>query len=126
MSNRPIAAASLCVLAAVVASTGLPSPASAHAFLQGSTPVVGSTVRTAPAEVRIDFTEGIEPAFTTIHVANAQGQRVDRGSGHIEGDETHFAVALAALPPGSYLVTWRAVATDTHHTQGSFTFTVAP
>ncbi len=124
MNNRPIAAAPLCALA--LATTGLPVAATAHAFLQGSTPAVGGTVRAAPAEVRIDFTEGIEPAFTTIQVADAHGQRVDQGGGHVEGDDTHFAVGLKALPPGSYHVTWRAVATDTHHTQGSFTFTVAP
>ncbi len=126
MSNRPIAAASLCAVALASAMTILPVAASAHAFLQNSAPAVGSTIRTAPAEVRIDFTEGIEPAFTTIQATNAQGQRVDRGGGHIEGDDTHFAVALKTLPPGLYHVTWKAVATDTHHTEGSFTFTVAP
>ena len=89
-------------------------------------PAVGSTVRTAPAEVRIDFTEGIEPAFTTIHVSDARGMRVDQGSAHLEGDNTHLAVALKALAPGSYRVAWKAVAVDTHHTEGSFTFTVAP
>ncbi len=122
MSNRPIAAALPCALAVAV----LPVVASAHAFLQSSIPGVGSTVRTAPAEVRIDFSEGVEPAFTTIQVANVQGQRVDQGSGHLEDGDTHFAVGLKALPPGSYRVTWKAVATDTHHTQGSFTFTVLP
>ncbi len=124
MSNRSFAAASRRALAFVM--IGLPAAASAHAFLQSSVPAVGGTVRTAPAEVRIDFTEGVEPAFTTMEVANAQGQRVDRGAGHLEGDDTHFAVPLKTLPPGVYRVTWKAVATDTHHTQGSFTFTVAP
>ncbi len=128
--SRPIAAARLCVPAllapTLLAILGLPSAASAHAFLQTAVPAVGSTVRTAPTEVRINFTEGIEPAFTTIHVADAQGQRVDQGSPHLEDDNTHFAIGLKALPPGSYHVTWKAVAVDTHHTEGSFTFTVAP
>ena len=30
------------------------------------------------------------------------------------------------LPPGVYTVNWHAVSVDTHHTQGSFNFTVAP
>ena len=122
MNNRPGAVALLCALV----TGGAPLAASAHAFLQTSTPAVGSTVQAAPAEVRIDFTEGVEPAFTMIHVTDARGARVDRGSGHLEGGDTHFAVPLKPLAPGLYRVTWRAVATDTHHTSGSFTFTVAP
>ncbi len=122
MNSRRIAAASLCSLIVI----GAPVGASAHAFLQSSLPAVGSTVRVAPTEVRITFTEGIEPAFTTIQVTDAQGGQVDQGRGHLEGDDTNFAIGLTMLPPGSYHVTWRAIATDTHRTQGAFTFTVAP
>ena len=122
MNNRLSAAGVLCCLVAA----GAPAAASAHAFLQDSVPAVGSTVRTAPAEVRITFTEGVEPAFTTIQVTDARGVRVDQGQGHLEGGDTNFAVGLRTLTPGSYHVAWRAIATDTHRTQGSFTFTLAP
>ncbi len=122
MNSSRIAAASLYSLITI----GAPVVASAHAFLQSSVPAVGSTVRMAPTEVRITFTEGVEPAFTTIQVTDAQGGRVDRGRGHLEGGDTHFAIGLTMLPPGSYHVTWKAIATDTHRTQGAFTFTVAP
>jgi copper resistance protein C len=30
------------------------------------------------------------------------------------------------LAPGVYIVNWHAVSVDTHHTQGSFEFTVKP
>jgi copper resistance protein C len=102
-------------------------PASAHAFLKSASPAVGSTVQTAPAELAIEFTEGVEPNFTTITVVNSSGARVDTGTVHLTpGSDTHLVTGLKPLPPGTYKVTWQATATDTHKTQGSFSFTVQP
>ncbi|MEJ1978997.1 MAG: copper resistance protein CopC [Acetobacteraceae bacterium] len=117
------------VLPAALLATalGLAGPASAHAFLKQAAPAVGSTVRTAPTEVAITFTEGVVPQFSTITVVDSSGARVDAGSVHpAPGGDTHLATGLKALPPGLYTVTWHATATDTHKTQGSFTFTVKP
>lgn len=122
MTRRPTTAASLCAAALAAAPAG----AAAHAFLHSATPAVGSTIRTAPAEVRIDFTEGVEPGFSSISVMDAHGARVDDRMPHLEAGDTHLAIGLKPLAPGRYTVTWRATATDTHHTQGSFSFTVAP
>ena len=122
MTNRPTTAAFVCA----VAIAAMPARASAHAFLKTATPAVGSTIATAPGEVRIDFTEGVEPKFSSISVTDAQGARVDDGQVHLEQGDTHLAVGLKRLAPGSYTVSWRATATDTHHTQGRFGFTIAP
>jgi len=111
--------------AALTGVTLFGGAASAHAFLDTSVPPVGSTVQQAPAEVSIHFTEGVEPLFSTIVVQDASGARVDAGGAHLEGDDTHLAVGLKPLPPGTYEVIWHATATDTHKTQGSFTFTVS-
>ncbi len=96
----------------------------AHAFLRSATPPVGGTVRQAPSEVVIDFTEGVEPLFSTITVTDPEGHRVDTGPPHLDGGETRLAVALKLLAAGTYRVVWHATATDTHKTQGSFTFSV--
>ena len=102
-------------------------PASAHAFLDTATPAVGSTVRQAPSEVVIDFTEGVEPQFSTITVQDASGAPVAAGGVHLEGSgDTHLAVGLKPLRPGTYKVVWHATSTDTHKTEGSFSFTVSP
>jgi copper resistance protein C len=102
-------------------------PASAHAFLKSASPAVGSTVPAAPAELTIEFTEGVEPNFSTITVVDGGGARVDSGTVHLTpGGDTHLATALKPLPPGTYKVTWHATATDTHKTEGSFSFTVKP
>ena len=100
--------------------------ASAHAFLDTAVPAVGSTVHTAPAEVTINFTQGVEPLFTTIVVTSAAGVRVDTGAVHWAGDEMHIAIGLKPLPPGVYKVTWHATSVDTHKTEGSFRFTLQP
>ncbi len=101
-----------------------PGIAAAHAFLKRASPAVGSTVRPAPREVAIEFTEGVEPRFSSITVQDASGVRVDQGAAHLEGGETRLAVGLRPLVSGSYSVTWHVVATDTHRTQGRYGFTV--
>ena len=109
----------------------LPVAAQAHAFLKLATPGVGSTLRVArgqpaPSQVVIEFTEGVEPQFSSITVQDASGARVDDGAAHLEGGgDTRLAVGLKPLQPGTYTVTWHATATDTHKTQGSYRFTVA-
>ena len=47
-----------------------PVAARAHAFLDHSSPLVGSTVATAPHEVVMTFTQNLEPAFSTAQVTN--------------------------------------------------------
>ena len=99
----------------------------AHAFLDHADPKVGSRVAAAPAEVRLWFTEDVEPAFSTIEVLDANGQRVDRGPVQVDAkDRTLLEVPLEKLPPGTYTVKWRSVSVDTHPSQGRFTFRVGP
>jgi methionine-rich copper-binding protein CopC len=103
----------------------LAAPTFAHAFLKTASPAVGSTVSEAPSQVVIDFTEGVEPQFSMITVQNAHGQQVETGKPHLMGGDTHLAIVLKPLPPGTYTVVWHATAIDTHKTQGTYHFTVA-
>jgi len=113
------------VIALIV--TLLPAAALAHAMLDRASPRVGSTVANAPKELTLWFTEKLEPAFSTAEVRNAQGAAMQSGKAHVDSsDRTELRVPLKALPPGTYLVTWRVLSVDTHRTQGSFTFKVGP
>ena len=104
-----------------------PTLALAHAQLQRATPAVGSTVPRPPAEVELTFSEAVEPRFSTIAVADASGKRIDKQDVHVvTGDAKRLAVGLLASTPGTYTVTWHATSVDTHKTEGSFKFTVAP
>jgi methionine-rich copper-binding protein CopC len=97
---------------------------SAHALLDRAEPRVGNKVATAPGEVTLWFTQKLEPAFSTITVTDAAGQRVDAGKARVSGDT--MAVSLRKIGSGTYRVNWRVLSVDTHTTDGNFTFTVGP
>ena len=101
--------------------------AHAHAFLDRASPAVGSTVHTPPTEVRIQFSEALEPAYSTAHVEDASGTSVGTGDAHIDQTERSvLIVPVGALKPGRYKVIWQVLSVDTHVTNGTFSFTVAP
>jgi len=104
-----------------------PAAALAHAFLDRAVPAVGSTVHGPPAEVRLRFTQELEPAFSTVRVVDRDGRQVDRMDKQLErGDATLLKVSLPRLAPGIYRVLWRVLSVDTHVTEGDFTFEVTP
>lgn len=106
----------------LTASAGL----EAHAFLKDANPGVGSTIQTSPSEVRIRFTENIEPAVSSIQVFDASGKEVDKHDLHLDrSDHTLLHISLRQLRAGTYKVVWRVVSADTHVTNGNFTFRIA-
>jgi len=101
------------------------SLAEAHAFLDHADPKVGSTVSGSPAQVKAWYTEELEPAFSKIQVFDASGKEVDSKDVKVDPtDKALMTVSLPKLAAGTYQVKWSAVAVDTHHTTGTFTFTV--
>ena len=115
-----LALVTLCGIAAA-------SPAFAHAHLRSAIPAVDSTVTSAPSEVAITYSEGVEPKFSSIEVDDAAGKRVDKQDPHTApNDNKVLSVSLPELAPGTYKVIWHATAVDTHKTEGTFNFTVKP
>ena len=113
------------VLAGALWSTGI-GAAAAHAFLDRASPAVGSTVHTPPSEMRIQYTEELEPAYSTAQVQDASGATVSAAA-HVDANEKSvLVVPLGPLKPGRYKVIWKVLSVDTHVTNGTFTFTVAP
>jgi copper resistance protein C len=98
------------------------SAAGAHAFLDEADPRVGSTVRAAPREVTLHFTQDLEPAFSSVTITDASGQRVDAGKPSVSGNV--MRVPLRQIGAGNYRVRWRVLSTDTHTTEGTFSFGV--
>jgi methionine-rich copper-binding protein CopC len=108
----------------LIAVTG-PATLEAHAFLQRAEPAVGSIVQTSLSEIRIWFTEEIEPTFSTIQVFNSDRKEVDKRDMHLDrSNKALLHVSLPPLRPGTYKVVWRVVSVDTHVTTGNFTFRV--
>jgi methionine-rich copper-binding protein CopC len=98
----------------------------AHALLDRASPAVGSEVHGSPASVSLTYTEPVEARFSTVHVTDSGGARVDDGKPTTEADKRILVVPLKKLPPGVYTVEWHVTSVDTHKTAGHFTFTVKP
>ncbi|MBR8072763.1 copper homeostasis periplasmic binding protein CopC [Burkholderia cenocepacia] len=112
-------------VAAVIAAATVSSAAFAHAHLAKSDPAAGAALAAAPAAVTIDFTEPLEPAFSSIVVVDGDGKTVSNDRVRIDAsNRKRMTVPLAALGTGAYTVKWVAVATDGHRTQGAYGFSV--
>ena len=123
-----MSAIGILTLAAVLAAGCAGKPALAHAFLDHAVPAVGSTVAAAPKQVLIFFTEELEPHFSGATLsAAAGGQAVATGAAVIDAQHPmEMVLSVPPLPPGKYKVSWHAVSTDTHRTEGDFTFEIRP
>ena len=95
---------------------------SAHAFLDHAEPRVGNKVASPPRDVTLWFTQKLEPAFSTVTVTNAAGQRVDTGKPRVSGNQMSISLRPGGI--GTYHVTWHVLSVDTHTTDGNFTFQV--
>jgi copper resistance protein C len=101
------------------------SSAFAHAFLERADPPVGSEITSAPHQITLNFTEGVEPLFCSVEIHDAQGQVMPVGKPHTApGDDRRLLVDVPDLHAGHYKVTWHVTSVDTHKTEGSFQFSV--
>ena len=113
---------------ASLAFTMIATAAFAHAHLRRAVPPVGGVVTASPKEIRLKFSEGVEPHFSGIDLASASGEAVAVGKAGVDPADNSVLVVGVGQPlkPGLYKVTWHALSVDTHRTQGSFEFTVQP
>src|SRR5215472_12367294 len=98
--------------------------ASAHSFPEQESPAAGATLNEPPAQITIKYDAPIEQLFASLQVLNSAGQNETGGSPVVSRDGWRLSVPVKNLPPGEYTVQWSVVCIDTHHTQGSYSFTV--
>ncbi len=99
--------------------------ASAHAYPTVCSPADGASLKEPPREVRIQFTEGLELAFSQITVKGPSGEIVSQGKLRQPAQDT-LTVDLKTLSPGNYVVEWQVLSVDTHITEGVLRFSLAP
>jgi len=106
----------------------LPHMAWAHAHLKQSNPAKGAEVQVALTQVTASFTEGLEPAFSSLALFDAAGKPVDGSkAAPAPGDDKTLILPIAKpLPAGAYTVKWHVLSKDGHKTQGDWSFTVKP
>jgi copper resistance protein C len=119
------ASATLWLTAVSLAFVLVSTAAFAHAQLQKATPPVGGTVA-SPSEIRLEFSEAVEPKFSGVTLTSAVGATAPLGATRVEPGHPEVLIVPIAKPlsSGVYTVHWHAVSVDTHHTQGTFEFTV--
>jgi copper transport protein len=116
-------------LVGIVAAAALALPASAwaHAALLQTVPLASRTTNTAPTEVRLRYSEPVEPRFAIVSVTNAAGRQVTDGNpSTAPGSPQTLVTPLRRVPEGWYLVFWRVISADGHPVRGAFTFAVGP
>ena len=97
----------------------------AHSGLQRAEPPVESTLKRPPKELKLYFSERLEPAYSKVRVEDGQGGRVDRDDSRVDrSNPLLLRVTLPPLAPGTYTVIWRVLSVDSHITEGRFMFRV--
>jgi len=120
---------SLCRILATsaVLALGLMSQqALAHAHLKTETPAADTTLKSAPTELTLGFSEGIEPNFSKVALSGPDNKAIETGKLALAAnDKTQAIVPLnAPLKAGKYTVSWHVVSVDGHKTEGQYSFTV--
>jgi methionine-rich copper-binding protein CopC len=115
----------LTAIAAIAIASALPPSANAHAKLEASSPKAGAITTPAPKEVRLQFNEPLELAFSKIQLVDAKGVAIgplkqvrDKSS------PKAMAAALPPLPAGEYHVHWTTLTHDGHKVKGESSFQV--
>ncbi|MCF4994712.1 copper homeostasis periplasmic binding protein CopC [Pseudomonas syringae] len=107
----------------LLASLMVTSQAFAHAHLKSQTPAADSTV-TAPAELRLMFSEGVEASFTKVTLTREGASIAVKALTTEDDKKTLIVIPAAPLTAGEYKVQWHAVSVDTHKSEGAYQFKV--
>jgi copper resistance protein C len=98
--------------------------ARAHSFPEEQHPSAGETLTAPPSQIRIKFDAPIEKLFAKLEVLDADGEDHVVGAPEISSDGIELTSKVEAMKPGDYTVRWSVVCVDTHHTEGSYSFTI--
>ncbi|OLS37608.1 hypothetical protein BTR22_09080 [Alkalihalophilus pseudofirmus] len=99
----------------------LPLKGFAHSYVSESSPADGETVMEAVDELHLLFSGGIEP-FSTVTVKK-DGEEIETGEIIIDSPSMYVEMS-ESLTAGTYEVEWQAIGSDTHLTEGQYSFNV--
>lgn len=91
-------------------------------------PARGSNRKLLSPPVTLTFTEGLEPAYSTIAVTDEADQPVPTGAATVSAEDASKLSVMPTKPfmPGIYKVDWHVLSKDGHSTSGSYRFSVKP
>ena len=101
--------------------------AAAHPHLRAAQPAPGGRAR-AVREIRLHFSEALEPVLSTIRLEAGTGEPVVEPVATVASADPRTLVLRLQrkLAAGRYQVHWAAVGVDGHRTHGGYSFTASP
>ncbi len=109
---------------ALILAAGAATSGWAHSFPEQESPSAGQHLTVAPSQVTIRFDAPIEKIFAKLEVLDSAGKPHAVGAPEVNPQARTLSIKVAALGPGEYTVKWGVVCIDSHHTEGSYVFTV--
>jgi copper resistance protein C len=102
--------------------------AQAHPRFVSATPGRGEALSTSPREVRVTFSEAIDPGKSTMTLLDPSYTPVSLGPARADPKDKRTLVLpiTKRLAPGSYRVEWRVVAPEHGAVPGRYRFEVKP
>jgi methionine-rich copper-binding protein CopC len=99
--------------------------AQAHSFLKRSDPPADGVVVARPEkDLRLEFTQAIEPKLIRVRVVRNELEVPQTGPATLSSDARTVVVGVASFEEGSYDIEWSVVSKDAHRTSGSIKFRV--
>ncbi len=119
--------AGIFALLALLPVSGFTPAASAHALPTRSDPPSNAILQAPPSQVRMWFSEDLNPFSSKLVVVDPANREVDQKDSHVNSSDTReMDVSVPLLPAGTYVVVWRTQsAEDGHIATGSYLFRIA-
>lgn len=115
----------IAIVLLLLAAASMAPAAQAHARPVTITPSAGARLETAPTEIRIEFSEPVNPRSTIVDVFDANGTRIDTGSPVVQPRTTVRVGLHVNDSDQGYLVRWSTYSiVDGHRMAGSWGFAV--
>lgn len=110
------------ILISALAANGV---AVAHPKVTATEPAVGAQLDTAPKMVQVTFNEKIEPSFSTMTLAKADGTAITTTPAKVDAAAPMTLVLQApALAAGDYVAHYGVSGHDGHRREGDLKFSV--
>ncbi|MGC2221335.1 MAG: copper resistance protein CopC [Methylocella sp.] len=113
--------------AAVIARASQAFAQMGGVILDHAVPGVGLTVSGPVRDLRLHFSIGSLAASSSVQVISSTGSTIatSRPVNDPSGQQIVIVRLKRALPPGTYMVSWRVVSVNGRPTSGTFQFTVS-
>ena len=103
-----------------------PGATLAKPSLDHAVPKVESEIDVPPTEIKVWFSDEIDPMFSTLEVDDCQGKQVDDGDTHQDpNDKKELIISIPTrIYNGDYTVVWKINTLGSKQNQGKFKFTI--